>query len=174
MTSTTFIKGTGLKKWKPAKRSGCRMPAANAVMGQRRGVAGQHRGGGQQILQCGKHAAFDRRVFDDGLDDEVAASQRLQVAGVTDACGQRVQHVVADAFLVALALPLLLQLVLRRWQRRCIGVVDGDEAARLGGDLGNAAPHGAGTDDAYGFEMCCHPAIISRAHRAPKGTIRRG
>ena len=30
MTSTTFISGTGLKKWKPAKRCGRRNPAAMA------------------------------------------------------------------------------------------------------------------------------------------------
>lgn len=31
ITSTTFIRGTGLKKWKPATRSGCCNPAASAV-----------------------------------------------------------------------------------------------------------------------------------------------
>jgi hypothetical protein len=156
-TSTTFISGTGLKKWKPAKRSGRFRPAAMAVTESDEVlVTSVAVGAHHDAFELAEQLALDLEVFDHGFDHQVAAGQRLQGVDGLHAGDVRVARGGVD-------LALLVQLVPLRDEGFAAALGGAGEAveqqhfaAGLGGDLRDAATHGAGADDADSGVVHCH------------------
>ncbi len=115
---------------------------------QRRGVGGQHRIGADDALQLGEQALLDVQLFDDGLDHQVAAGQLGQAGGRTQALLVRGGIGGVQAAFVDQLVPLGAERVARLGDGIGLGVEQQHGAAGLRGNLGNAAPHGAGAHDA--------------------------
>ncbi len=115
--------------------------------GQGGGVAGQHGVGAHNALEFRKQGRFHIQALDDGLHHQVAAREVLQAGGSLESplAGRRGGSV--HAALGRELVPLVCDGLLRGRHGGGLLVVEGDGAAGLGGDLGNAAAHGAGADD---------------------------
>ena len=66
---------TGLKKWKPTRRSGCLQLRADLLDRERRGVGGEDRVVGDVLLDLGEDVLLDAELLEDGLDDPVAVGE---------------------------------------------------------------------------------------------------
>ena len=97
-TSTSLIIGAGLKKWMPHTWSGRSVAIAISTTGERRGVGGEDRLGLDDAGRARSNSvALDRQVLDDGLDDEVAVAQAVQIVGGRDPPEDRLALVLGQA-----------------------------------------------------------------------------
>ncbi len=146
MTSTSFIRVGGLKKCMPTTRSGCFSPAAIAVTDSddvlvarmQRGptIASRSRSSPRLTSRSSTIASMTRPHS--ASSGSVAARMR---AGISVACSAGTLPFAASAFSVAAALR---DGALDRTRLR---IDQQHPMARLGGHLGDARAHGAGTDD---------------------------
>jgi hypothetical protein len=148
MTSTIFISGTGLKKWKPPTRSGPLAGGGDRGHRQRRGIGGEDAVGTDDVFELLEQCLLDVDVFDDRFDDHLRRSQVFEA-------GDDFQLGAGGGKCLGRNLALLGQLAERAGHGLAGiggGAVQGVEHqhadAGLGGDLGDAATHGAGADDA--------------------------
>jgi hypothetical protein len=132
------MSGTGLKKWKPATRSGRLHAPAIAVSDQ--AVRGDDR------LQGGEQLALGLQVLDHRLDDDRAGGDRGERIGDHELVLGPPALVGADPPLFAKALELRGDGVLRLARRPGTAVVEEGADARLDGDLGDASSHDARAD----------------------------
>ena len=129
---------------------------------QGRGVAGEHGVLGADLLEIGEHFPLHVKVLEYGLDDEVAILQGGHTVDDLDSVYRRLRLVLGQAALLGgpvehpdnegLALPGGTRL----------GVGEAHIESSLGGDLRDAATHGASAEDA-------HQIIFS--HRRPDHLI---
>src|SRR6185369_271877 len=119
--------------------------------GKRRRVGCEHGAGLHHGLELGKQRFLDVQALDHGLDHQIAISQFLHAAGDLQPLFAGLHRCGVHPALLDQACPLGEQLVAGFGNRLRPGVVELDDAARLGGDLGDAPSHGAGTDDAHDF-----------------------
>ena len=115
---------------------------------ERRGVAGEDAVLAHNVLELGEEDALRREVLDDRFDHQVAGRERLHSGHDLNALHDGLR--ILDA-------ALLRELGERLRDRvdgalRCtrLRVVEQCTRTALGEDLGNAAPHGAGTGDGCG------------------------
>ena len=118
--------------------------------GERRSVGGEDAVLADDALELGEQGLLRREVLDDDLDHEVAGRHRRGAVDHLDPAHGRRMRLLREAALLHRALEHLGDegLGLRRRARARIGHPHAHAAGR--GDLGDAAPHGAGADDAQG------------------------
>ena len=150
ITSTSFISGTGLKKWKPPTRS--RPLARGCDRGdlQRRGVGRDEAVVGHHRFEVTEELALRRQVLDDRFDDDVARGEVRQHVRDLDQAGGAGGRVGCDPALLRELAERAGDVVLGRRRRVGPGVVEHDADARLRGDLRDPPAHDAGADDTEG------------------------
>jgi hypothetical protein len=148
MTSTIFISGTGLKKWKPPTRSGRLQAAAIDVTESDEVLVARMQSAAMMSSNCWNSVLLDVEVLDDGLDDDLGRCQFIEPRDDFEPGRRDGQRLRRDLALVG----QLAQRAGHRVARVGGGAVQGVEQqhadAGLGGNLGDAAAHGAGADDA--------------------------
>ena len=140
---------------------------------QGRGVGGEHAVRRDNGLELPEQAPLDLQILDDGFDDDVAVPERRRVPG------HGVQACLGVSGRLGRHAPLRGEVVEGRRNRgpRLIGgavagIGEQHPDPRGGGDLGDAAAHGARTDDAQTECRCvgvehdgCHPQLRTQRAR---------
>ena len=90
MISTSGILSTGLKKCSPMKSAGRSTPAASSVIGSVEVLEHSSASALTYGSDLGEDLGLERRVLEDGLDDQVAAGEVGRVGGRGDAGEQLV------------------------------------------------------------------------------------
>ncbi|MCY1397883.1 hypothetical protein D9M71_129030 [compost metagenome] len=126
--------------------------ACDAADRQRRGVARQHRVRRHPRLQLGEQRLLGAKVLDYGLDQQVAVVQLVEAVGGDHALRGDCQHVVAQAVArgdVLEQLAVEVECLLDAFRP---AVVEAHRQAAVGEQLGDAAAHDTGADDADAAE----------------------
>ena len=85
ITSTSFISGTGLKKWDPAKRCGVLSFAAIVVTDKEDVFVARMQSGADDSFELGEKLALRIEILDDRFDHDVASFELVESIGDLDA-----------------------------------------------------------------------------------------
>jgi hypothetical protein len=152
-TSTTFISGTGLKKWKPATPLG--PGAGGGDLGHRQGggVGGEDGVVADDLLEPGEQRALGGEILGNRLDHDLGGAEPVEAGQHLDARRGRRRLARSDLPLLGLA---------RDHRRGEIaglpgdllpGVAEQDPQPARRRDLGDAPAHRAGADNADGCDV---------------------
>ena len=155
ISSTSFITGTGFMKCMPMNLLGPVGRGGQPRDRDRRGVGGDQRVGLQMRDQLLEDLALDLLVLGRRLDDDVAVAEQVVVGARRDALQRRVLVLGAEILpLRDLARPGCGRSSLSApWQRLGVDVDQLDVEAGERADMGDAAAHLPGADDADGSEL---------------------
>jgi hypothetical protein len=123
-----------------------------------RGVRGQDRLRPAGFVQTPEQAELQLELLGGRFDDDVDSGQRIHRRDAFDPVQGRLALVVADPVLGEEAVEALLDGLETLLDASVVEVVHDDAKAAGRRDLGDAAAHGAGTDDADGFD--CHAGLL--------------
>jgi hypothetical protein len=147
MTSTIFISGTGLKKWKPPTRSGRLQAAAIDVTESEEVLVARMQSAAMMSSNCWNSDFLTSR-FSTMASTMTWADASSSSRATTSSLGRRGGGLRRDLALVGQPGQGAGHRVARIGGGAVQGVEQQHADAGLGGDLGDAAAHGAGADDA--------------------------